>query len=223
VRNLRSITRKTGFAGLVSVLACALAGAATPPIVLPSAAPPPPPAATAPASTGAAPGCLAAGNGYLRARIRGALNLDINWRNAELECAGDERPDGSAIRLMFAGPQRPDGHRLRMVFAITRAREGRSGHELPTNLTVILEGDARLFATRGDDRCTVDSLRQERLEAAGGAGRSYRIVARGFCISPASTLNNTQRILVSSFDFAGRATFGEPPPPAGALPDSSRF
>jgi hypothetical protein len=159
-----------------------------------------------------APGCLPAGNGYLRARIRGALNLDINWRNAELECAGGERSDGTAIRVMFAGPKRPDGHRLRLVFGIARAREGKNGRELPTNLTVILEGDGRLFATRGEDHCTVDTLRQERIEAGGSAARSYRIVARGFCILPASTLNNAQRILISSFDFAGLATFGEQPP-----------
>jgi hypothetical protein len=31
---------------------------------------------------------------------------------------------------------------------------------------------------------------------------------------PASTLNNAQRILISSFDFAGRATFGDQPPVA---------
>lgn len=181
------------------------------------------PAAT-PAAGATARGCLAAGNGYLRARIRGALNLDINWRNAELECAGDERPDGTAIRIMFAGPKRPDGHRLRMVFGIARAREGKSGHELPTNLTVILEGDGRLFATRGDDHCTVDSLRQERLDAGGSAraGRSYRVVVRGFCISPASTLNHAQRILVSSFDFAGRVTFGEEQPAFAPVP-GSRF
>ena len=171
-----------------------------------AAAQPPPPAAAA------ARGCLPARNGYLRARIRGALNLDINWRNAELECAGDERPDGSAIRVIFAGPKGPGGHRLRMVFGIASAREGRNGHELPTNLTVILEGDGRLFATRGDDHCTVDTLRQEPLGGGGVSARSYRVVARGFCILPASTLNNAQRILVSSFDFAGRATFGAQPP-----------
>ena len=49
----------------------------------------------APATSGvaaASAGCLAAGNGFLRARIRGALNLDIDWKNAELECDGSERP-----------------------------------------------------------------------------------------------------------------------------------
>jgi hypothetical protein len=202
---------------LVSMLAFALAAAAAGAALAQVIGKP-----AAPAALATAPGCLAAGNGYLRARIRGALNLDINWRNAELECAGGERPDGSAIRVMFAGPRRPDGHRLRMVFGIARAHEGKNGHELPTNLTVILEGEGRLFATRGDDRCTVDTLRQERLDGSGSAAHSYRIVARGFCISPASTLNNAQRILVSSFDFAGQATFGAAPP-AGAPATGSRF
>src|SRR5689334_15683470 len=58
-------------------------------------------------------GCLPTGNGFLRARIRGALNLDIDWRNAELECDGAARPNGSGIRLSFAGPLRSDGRRMR--------------------------------------------------------------------------------------------------------------
>ncbi|MGH8267139.1 MAG: hypothetical protein ACRETS_07455, partial [Steroidobacteraceae bacterium] len=162
-----------------------------------------------PATPAAAPGCLPTGNGFLRARIRGALNLDINWRNAQIECAGGPRDDGSGITMSFAGPRRADGRRLRLVFGLGAAREGRGGHELPTNLTVIVEGGARMFSTRGEERCTVDTLRQQRLGAPGAVPRSYRIVARGFCISPASTLNNAERILVSSFDFAGRAVFGD--------------
>jgi hypothetical protein len=159
----------------------------------------------------AARGCLPGGNGYLRARIRGALNVDINWRNAQIECEGGPRPDGSGVRVSFAGPQHADGHRLRMVFGVDSVHEGRSGHDLPTNLTIILEGEGRLFATRGDDHCTVDDLRQERLGALGGPKRSWRIVARGFCIAPASTLSSDARILVSRFDFAGSAIFEDEP------------
>src|SRR5688572_14804807 len=96
-------------------------------------------------------GCLPAGNGYLRAKIRGAMNLDVNWKDAELECDGGARPDGNGIRLSFAGPLQADGRRLRMVFGVTNAAEGDAGTALPTNLTVIFEGEKRLFATRGDD------------------------------------------------------------------------
>jgi hypothetical protein len=165
--------------------------------------------ARAPAAT---PGCLPTGNGYLRARIRGALDLDLDWRNAELQCEGELRPDGSGLRISFAGPAHGDGRRTRLVFGVGAVREGRGGHELPTNLTVIFEGEDRLFATRGDDHCTVDTLTQERVGPLGGRERSYRVVARGFCVAPASTLDNSARILVSRFDFAGAVVFDDEPP-----------
>jgi hypothetical protein len=155
-------------------------------------------------------GCLTSGNGYLRAKIRGAMKLDVNLHDSELECDGGARPDGSGIRISFAGPVRSDGRRLRMVFGIARTTEGSAGRELPTNLTVIFEGEQRLFATRGDDKCTVDELRQERVAALGGPMRSYRIVARGFCIAPVNALNGSEQILVNSFDFAGTVTFEDP-------------
>ncbi len=163
-----------------------------------------------------ATGCLDTGNGYLRARIRGALNLDINWTNAELECDGSVRPDGSGIRLSFAGPQRPDGRRVRMVFGVAAATEGAAAHALPTNLTVIFEGEDRVFATLGDERCTVDDLRQERFGAPGGSSRTYRVVARGFCIEPATAVGHDERIVVSRFDFAGRVTYVDTSPPDGS-------
>jgi hypothetical protein len=203
---LRRLVLLACTSGLCAGLPCSAAPtppAAGPPIVMPPAgapAPPNPPAASA--------ACLPTGDGYLKARIRGALNLDIDWRNAEVECDGGPRPDGSGIRLAFAGPKRADGRRLRLVFGVNAVREGRSGHSLPTNLTVIVEGAQRLYTTRGEDHCTVDTLNQQRLRAP-GAPRRYRVVGRGFCVGPASTLNDAERILVSSFDFAGHAVYGD--------------
>ena len=101
-----------------------------------------------------------------------------------------------------------------MVFGISAAGEGVGGRELPTNLTVIFEGDNAL-ATRGDDKCTVDELKQERLGALGGSSRSYRVIARGFCIAPASALHAEENIVVSSFDFAGSVIFEDPDPAQG--------
>jgi len=169
------------------------------------------PAPALPAAAAGAQGCLPGGNGYLRARIRGAMNLDIDWHNAEIECDGGPRPDGSGLRVSFAGPRHADGRRLRLVFGVGSVHEGLTGRALPTNLTVIFEGEERLFATRGEDHCTVDELKQERLGALGGPLRSWRIVARGFCTSPASTLNSDARILVTRFDFAGSAVFEDAP------------
>ena len=155
-------------------------------------------------------GCLATGNGFLRARIRGALNLDVDWKNAELECDGSERPDGHGIRLSFAGPIHSGGRRLRMVFGVATSAEGAPGRALPTNLTVIFEGEERLYSTRGEDRCTVDDLKEQRMGALGPTLRSYRVVARGFCTLPASALGRDEHILVTRFDFAGRVDFDNP-------------
>jgi hypothetical protein len=171
-------------------------------------------AAPAPGNPNASAGCLPAGDGFLRARIRGALSLDVNWHNAELECDGGARPNGSGIRLSFAGPQQSDGRRLRLVFGIASTAEGTAGKALPTNLTVIFEGEQRLFSTRGQDRCTVDSLRQERIGALGGPTRTYRVLARGFCIDPVGALSSNETIVVNSFDFAGRIVFAQPQPDA---------
>jgi hypothetical protein len=94
-----------------------------------------------------------------------------------------------------------------MIFGIGGTTEGSAGHALPTNLTVIFEGEKRIFATRGADKCTADELRQERVGALAGPQRSYRVLARGFCVSPANALDDAEKILVTSFDFAGRVTF----------------
>ena len=151
--------------------------------------------------------CLRLGQAYLRAHIRGAVRLDVDLRGPGLTCEGGPRLDGSGLRMGFEGRVGPGGRRMRMVFGIDGAKEARSGRELPTNLTVIFEGEKLLFATQGDGNCTVDRLTQHRIVSDGHPGRAYRIVAHGFCIAPANDLGGHRRILVTTFDFAGRADF----------------
>ncbi|HXS19688.1 MAG TPA: hypothetical protein VN735_00585 [Steroidobacteraceae bacterium] len=150
--------------------------------------------------------CLASGKAYLRASIRGAVRLDVDLRGAELTCEGGPRFDGSGILMSFEGSVGPQKRRVRMVFGIGGAKEGRPGKELPTNLTVIFEGEKLLFATQGGGNCTVDRLTQTHITDRHST-RAYRIVAHGFCIAPANDLAGHARILVTTFDFAGRADF----------------
>jgi hypothetical protein len=165
-------------------------------------------------------GCFVAGDGYLRARLRGALDLDIDWKNADMECAGGPRPpgktpgknpgsEGRGIRVSIGGPSRGDGRRIRIVFGIEKVGEGAAGEGLGTNVTLLFEGEQRVFATLGDDKCTVDSLSQQRVESLGGARAVYRVVARGFCLGPATSLTRGDRVFLTSFDFAGRVEFGD--------------
>ena len=70
-----------------------------------------------------------------------------------------------------------------------------------------VEGEERVFATLGDDKCTVDSLTQRRVETLGTDRAVYRVEARGFCLGPATSLSRGERVVVTSFDFAGRVEF----------------
>ena len=148
--------------------------------------------------------CLGDGTGFVRARIRGALNMDLSWKDAQLQCGGEARPDGSGLRISFAGPG-PRGRTMRLVFGVRSAREGRPGRELPTNLTVLVDG-GDVFATRGDDKCTLDRLSQRALPGT-PEHRAWRIEGRGFCVEPANAVAGKGRIVVSRFDFAGRIEF----------------
>lgn len=167
-------------------------------------------AATRPAQQVAAgTGCLVTGDGYLRARLRGAMDMDLAWRNDEMECTGGTRPDGSGLRVSIAGPAQSDGRRMRFVFGISASAEGVAAKALPTNVTVIFEGEQRMYATRGDDKCTSDDLAQRRVGTLGGSPRTWRIEVRGFCTEPAASLVNDSRLLLTSFDFAGQVVFDE--------------
>ena len=159
-------------------------------------------------------GCFASGEGYLRARVRGAMDLDLDWKNADMECAGGPRPPGkdnrsNGVRVSIAGPDRGDGRRIRLVFGIAGVTEGATGQALRTNVTLLFEGEKRIFATQGDDKCTVDSMTQHRVESLGGDRAVYRVVARGFCLGPATSLSRGERVFLTSFDFAGRVEFGD--------------
>ena len=159
-----------------------------------AAATPPPPAK-----------CLPAGNGYLRARLSGAVSTELNWGNDGTECTGAVRPTDGGIRMRFS---RPDGEgRLVLVFGIARLQEGKSARNLPVNVTLIREGAGEFFSTQGDDKCTLDHVTQDAIVGIPHRSRSYRVTARGFCTEPARAVRGKGAILLSRFDYSGRVDF----------------
>ena len=167
-------------------------------------------------SSGApAPGCLPGERGYLQATLRGALQAQLDWRGTALECQGGPRADGSGIRISLSGPLSPGGRRLRLIIGLV-AQPGRDAPgPVMANVTAILEGEGRLYATRGEGHCEVDALRQELLPA-GARGvaptRAFRVAARGFCIDPLPALTSApngdaDKLYIDRFDFAAVASF----------------
>lgn len=162
--------------------------------------------ATVQPATSAASFCLPSHDGYLRVRLRGDRDLDVDLHDADLECEGGERPGQGGLRLAFAGPVTSAGHRLRFVFGVAAPPGIASSREVPTNVTVIFEGENGLYSTRGDDKCTIDELTQAPLiarDAAHSPAGALRVSGRGFCASPATAIHGHETLLLSRFDFAG--------------------
>jgi len=170
----------------------------------------PPAAAGAPAVTASA-ACLPSGDGYFRAHVAGALEAVIDWPNSGTRCEGETKASPPGVRLSF---QRAAGaaQDLLFVFGLTGVTEGKPGRAIGANLTIIIQGTDRIFGTLGDKRCTVDSLAQRPLPAAG----TYRLEARGFCTQPAHAVRGTGDVLVSTFEFAGLVNYGASGTDAGA-------
>lgn len=161
-------------------------------------------AALPPAPTAGAANCLPSGDGYLRARVAGAIDAQIDWPNSGTRCEGESKSQPPGVRLSF---QRASGQpNLLFVFGITGVRQGRPAHDAGVNLTVFVQGTDRIFGTLGDSRCTVDSLSQKPLQTAG----AYRVEARGFCTQPAHAVRGDGDVLVSTFEFAGMVTYDAP-------------
>ncbi len=158
--------------------------------------------AAGPEAAPAAAGCLASGDGYLRAHLAGAIDADVDWPNSGTHCDGEFRPSPQGVRLSFSRPggSSPD---LLFVFGITGVREGEAAHALGVNLTIFVQGGSDVYATLGDTRCAIDSLTQRQLEPAG----TYRLEARGFCTQPAHAVRGSGVLLVNRFDFAGTVSY----------------
>jgi len=148
--------------------------------------------------------CLPDGGGFLKARLSGAVQMELAWGNEGTECTGAVRPDGG-IRMRFSHAD-GDG-RLVLLFGVAGLREGQSATALPVNVTVIREGLGEFYSTQGDDKCTLDEVRQEPLVGIPHRTRSYRITARGFCTHPARAVRGEGVILMSRFDYVGRVDF----------------
>jgi hypothetical protein len=148
-------------------------------------------------------GCLPTHDGYLRARMRGERDLDINWGDADMQCEGGLRPEEvGGLRVTFLGRLSQQGQPVRMIFGIATAPDATHARNVPANVTVIFEGETRIYSSAGQDKCTIDELSLQSVVEPGGSWR--RVVARGFCSVPVTTpLGGGGTLEVDRFDFAG--------------------
>lgn len=171
-----------------------------------TAAPAPAPALSPSSPPDPRTGCLPSGDGFFRARLDGELQMRIDWADEQIDCEGMARPGGDGIRLSFRGVHGKDKPLL-IVLGIAGLSESTTGNALPANVTIIEEAASRVFGTLGDDKCTVDELRQELVAPWRADARRYRVTGRGFCTAPALAVGGERSVLMSTFDFAGQVVY----------------
>jgi hypothetical protein len=162
--------------------------------------------AAAAAAGNASPGTaspVAASKCFLTTRLKGALDAAVDWQDGALLCEGGARPEGRGLRASFAG-KGAHGESLRFVFGMAAAPGEAAARNVPTHLTLIVEGTGTLYSTLGDSQCATELLEQSPVAARPG---QWQVRARGYCIDPALTLDARARLYVERFDFEGLAHF----------------
>jgi hypothetical protein len=188
-------------AAIACLAACGRVASGAGPEAKVAGAPPQTPGATLPGAPGS--GCLSSGDGYLRAKLGGAVEAQLDWPNGGTQCQGESRGSPPGVRLSFHRDS--SNPNLLLVFGLTGVQRGQAAREVAANVTVIVQGTSQIYGTLGDSRCTVDSLEQRPLAAGGG----YRIEARGFCTQPAHAVHGSGDVLVSTFEFAGPVIYAD--------------
>jgi hypothetical protein len=159
--------------------------------------------------------CRPSDQGYLRARLQGSIDTELDWTNVP-QCLGAPRPSGDGVRLLFKGPSpsspgtTADAPGLLIVIGAGPLQPGESRRQVPANLTVIREGSGEFFATQGDDKCALDDVTQQAIEPE---RHRFRLTARGYCTQPARAVRGDGAVLVSRFDVESIVDFSETAPP----------
>lgn len=143
--------------------------------------------------------CRPADSGSLRARLQGAIDAEIDWASpATPQCLGGPRPGGGGLRLLYKGTVVPGTEPLLIVVGIALPLQAGISRNVPTNVTVVREGTGVFYATQGDDKCALDEVRLEPIDASSGR---YRLAGRGYCIQPARAVGtDAGAVLMSRFD-----------------------
>lgn len=148
--------------------------------------------------------CVPSDTGFLRARLQGSIEAELDWAGGVQQCRGGLRPTRDGVRLLFKGPGTRPEESLLIVIGIGPLRPGESRSQVPANLTVVQEGAGQFFATQGDDKCAMDVVHQV------SQGKTlFRLTGRGYCTQPARAVLGDGAVLVSRFDIDAIVDFAD--------------
>lgn len=161
---------------------------------------PAPPVETAPADAASTCG----GDGYLQAKLSGALTADLDWTDATLRCESMLRPDDRGVRLRFSGEVARE--RLAIIVAIPDLEAGMTGTDIDAVVTVTVDGSGRFFSTPNLGACWTDITSNEPLPGEPGA---YVIAGELACVGPLGEFNGDAFVEIRDLRFSGVTSWRE--------------
>lgn len=147
-------------------------------------------------------------DGRLKTELYGALDVALDWQADQLQCQGMPRPNAAGARLRFAGTfaRGNESTQLAFIFGIPSLERGQTGKELPTNVTVIDEGQGRFFSTQSTDSCwsDIDGQTETTTESR------YLVSGIVYCMAPLAELNGKSSVRLSEVRFKGLLDWKQP-------------
>jgi len=140
-------------------------------------------------------GCGDAGDAV--ASLYGSIETHIAWSADDMACDSMQRPNGRGVRLQFVGDA--SGERLAIIIALPELNREDIAVEVPSNVTVTVEGSGRFFSTSNLDACWTEVISQTKLVDDGDA---YALEAILFCISPLGEINGDAAVSIPEFSFS---------------------
>jgi hypothetical protein len=149
-------------------------------------------------------------DGRLVVALYGGIRAEIDWQQGALSCTGMPRPDDEGARMRLSGSvsDGDESRTLAFILGIPDLEMGRTGTELPTNVTLIEEGTGRFFGTQDNDICWTDVAKHEPI--GGDGDRLHRIAGTLYCVSPLAELNGNASVTFTELTFSGRLNWEQP-------------
>lgn len=135
---------------------------------------------------------------FLSTELYGSIERRIDWSAEEIRCESMLRPNGQGVRLRFTGEAA--GSQLAIILALPELKRGATGSELPTVITLTVEGSGRFFSTPSAGSCWTDVAGQDPLD---DYADRFTISGTLYCVAPLGEINGDAAISIPKMAFRG--------------------
>ena len=128
-------------------------------------------------------------SGSFAASFVGAIEGEIRWQHDQFQCLSMPRSD-DGVRLQFSGTIGKE--QLSIIIALPGYKSGESYLEIPSKITLSVEGSGRFFSTSDRDACF----------AAINTVDETNVTGSIYCVSPLAEVNAARAVTITKLEFS---------------------